>query len=89
MTVIDEIAAERARQINEEGHTPERDDQYQSDELSRAAACYALHRSFPDWPWSYAWWKPTTERRDLIKAAALIVAEIKRLDRKAEKEKMK
>lgn len=33
------------------------------------------------WPWEGAWWKPTTPRRDLIKAAALIVAEIERLDR--------
>lgn len=33
------------------------------------------------WPWEGAWWKPTTARRDLVKAAALIVAEIERLDR--------
>lgn len=33
------------------------------------------------WPWGRAWWKPTTPRRDLIKAAALIVAEVERLDR--------
>ncbi|HCZ00140.1 MAG: hypothetical protein A3D16_12325 [Rhodobacterales bacterium RIFCSPHIGHO2_02_FULL_62_130] len=35
------------------------------------------------WPWSAQWWKPTTNRRDLIKAAALIIAEIERLDRAA------
>ncbi len=35
------------------------------------------------WPWEGKWWKPTTPRRDLIKAAALIVAEIERLDRAA------
>jgi hypothetical protein len=33
------------------------------------------------WPWAREWWKPTTRRRDLIKAGALIVAEIERLDR--------
>jgi hypothetical protein len=40
------------------------------------------------WPrgWSWKWWKPTTHRRDLVKAAALIVAEIERLDRAATKE---
>ena len=38
---------------------------------------YSAHR----WPWSLDWWKPTTPRRDLIKAAALIIAEIERLDR--------
>jgi hypothetical protein len=35
------------------------------------------------WPWDLKWWKPTTPRRDLVKAAALIVAEIERLDRAA------
>lgn len=33
------------------------------------------------WPWSTAWWKPTNPRRNLVKAAALILAEIERLDR--------
>ena len=35
------------------------------------------------WPWENAWWKPKDRRRDLIRAAALIVAEIERLDRAA------
>lgn len=37
------------------------------------------------WPrsWQPSWWKPSTTRRDLIKAGALIVAEIERLDRAA------
>lgn len=33
------------------------------------------------WPWSAHWWKPTGRRRDLVKAAALILAEIERIDR--------
>ncbi|MDW9773053.1 hypothetical protein GOA89_14845 [Sinorhizobium meliloti] len=35
------------------------------------------------WPlsWDISWLKPTSRRRDLIKAAALIIAEIERLDR--------
>lgn len=33
------------------------------------------------WPWSGNAWKPKSRRRDLIRAAALIVAEIERLDR--------
>lgn len=37
------------------------------------------------WPWTRRWWKPRNPRRDLIRAAALIVAELDRLDRKAEK----
>lgn len=34
-----------------------------------------------DWPWDGPDWKPTTPRRDLVKAAALIIAEIDRIDR--------
>ncbi|MER8394026.1 hypothetical protein NKH10_19240 [Mesorhizobium sp. M1340] len=37
------------------------------------------------WPWAVSWWKPATARRMLVKAAALIIAEIERLDRKAAK----
>ena len=33
------------------------------------------------WPWAAKWWKPKDPRRDLIRAAALIVAEVERLDR--------
>lgn len=35
------------------------------------------------WPlsWNPRWWKPTTRRRNLVKAAALLIAEIDRLDR--------
>jgi hypothetical protein len=33
------------------------------------------------WPWATEWYKPKDRRRDLIRAAALIVAEIERLDR--------
>ena len=35
------------------------------------------------WPasWDWCWWKPKDPRRNLIRAAALIVAEIERLDR--------
>lgn len=36
-----------------------------------------------DWPWAAEWWKPTNPRRDLVKAGALILAEIERLDRAA------
>ncbi len=33
------------------------------------------------WPWDPRWWKPGSSRRMLVKAAALILAEIERLDR--------
>lgn len=35
------------------------------------------------WPWAAKWWKPKSQRQDLIRAAALILAEIERLDRAA------
>lgn len=35
------------------------------------------------WPWDRSFFKPGTARRDLIKAAALLVAEIERMDRAA------
>lgn len=38
------------------------------------------------WPWDAEWWKPKDRRRDLIRAGALIVAEIERLDRAASRE---
>ncbi|MDH0363430.1 hypothetical protein [Comamonas aquatica] len=36
------------------------------------------------WPWSADWWKPSGHRRNLEKAAALILAEIERIDRAAQ-----
>lgn len=36
------------------------------------------------WPWDMKWWKPGDSRRNLIKAGALILAEIERLDRAAQ-----
>lgn len=33
------------------------------------------------WPWPPEAWKPKNPRRDLVRAAALIIAEIERLDR--------
>jgi len=41
-------------------------------------------RFVPDyWPWDKDWWKPKGGRRNLVKAGALILAEIERLDRAA------
>lgn len=85
---LEDIAAERRRQIEAEGWTPEHDDEHQAGQLADAAACYALY-NFPRvirtrfWPWAQEWWKPKDFRRDLVKAGALIVAEIERMDRAA------
>jgi hypothetical protein len=97
MTALEDIAAERQRQVDAEGWTTEHDDNHVSGEMACAALCYVQNaqsrngkpasplRGIPGfWPWDDQWWKPTTPRRDLVKAAALIVAEIERLDRSAE-----
>lgn len=92
VTALADIAKERLRQHNVEGWTPEHDDAHVSAELAMAGACYAL-ASFLNtehalnttftryWPWDRKWWKPKTPRENLVRAGALIVAEIERLDR--------
>ncbi len=89
--VIDEIAAERKRQVEQEGWSEAHDDTHDTGDLAVAAACYALNATWLNhigkrelvdkyFPWPGGW-KPKDPRRDLIRAAALIVAEIERLDR--------
>jgi hypothetical protein len=91
---LEDVAKERRRQLLEEGFTPRHDDQHDAHELTRAAISYIRHvqkyagnKLYGDitapstWPWGLNWWKPRTPRRDLIRAAALLVAEIERLDR--------
>lgn len=99
---LNDIAAERKRQIEVEGWTAEHDADHSDGALARAAGCYALYAggmtdmgcdrpgdisdddrwSMPQhWPWACEWWKPKDARRDLVRAGALIVAEIERLDR--------
>jgi len=109
---VADIAAERRRQIEVEGWTPEHDDsKHSSGQLAIAAACYAISGGAEVrhllaqkrwtlyegnqvvtafyWLWSLTikwssdWYKPSSRRRDLVKAGALIVAEIERLDRAA------
>lgn len=92
-----DVLGERVRQITAEGWTPEHDDCHLMAEMAQAAACYALSgtpgdealyihgrwKNYRDliWPFARDCWKPTDRRRDLVKAGALILAEIERLDR--------
>lgn len=97
LTGAERIAAERDRQITVEGFRAAEDDGYVNHELSRAAASYLLSsrasqviepgetlpiRPPSSWPWPDAWWKPDYGVGDLIKAGALIAAEIDRLERR-------
>ncbi|MFY3626070.1 hypothetical protein ACOTFH_05535 [Achromobacter xylosoxidans] len=89
-----DVLAERQRQISVEGWTPEHDDLHTTGALATAAGCYAMFTlAYPPgdpvsfWPWSPSWWKPSDQsRRNLVKAGALILAEIERLDRAAQRE---
>lgn len=86
MNAIDDIAAERKRQIEVEGWTTAHDDEHGNAEMTFAAGAYAIAADLPNraeqlWPWDMNWWKPSSRRRNLVKAGALIVAEIERLDR--------
>lgn len=94
MTGAELIAFERQRQITEEGWTYEHDRNHTQAELVRAAMCYADRaglqiissqggdqlRMRPSWPWDMRSWKPKSNPLDnLVKAGALIAAEIDRL----------
>ncbi len=82
---IDAFHGERVRQIQQEGYAPA-DDVGRSDQLIRAAACYADYAAsqlegidadepHPFWPWSAECWKPgNTHLRTLEKAGALLAA---------------
>ena len=89
-----DVLAERQRQIHAEGFDEAHDERNADGELADAAACYAMDpefRSYVDasgntildliWPWDAKWWKPKDRRRNLVRAAALIIAEIDRMDR--------
>lgn len=107
------IAAERQRQVTQEGWSADHDSRHEHGELAEAGAAYALtgkltdetlietvreiqvnsdrglddhydyrmvRNKFPVFPWAEEWWKPSDDPiRNLVKAGALIAAEIDRL----------
>lgn len=87
---IYDVLAERLRQVDDEGWTADHDDAHSHGQMAGAALCY-LAEDIPHWareqahgcywPWDADWWKPGDHRRNLVKAGALILAEIERLDR--------
>ncbi|HBE9228014.1 TPA: ead/Ea22-like family protein [Escherichia coli] len=86
-----DVIAERQRQQSVEGWMPEHDDEHCNGELAMAAVCYINETGTVNrnggkpwgWPWDASWWKPNARRRNLVKAGALILAEIERIDRAA------
>lgn len=90
-----DVIAERRRQVDL-GFNAEHDDGYTFGELIEAAISYLFHTVCPQdtrpegvpewWPWSADWWKPRTDRDNLVRAAALVLAEIERRDRLAQRQ---
>ena len=93
-----DVLVERKRQIEQEGFDSFHDDDHDAGDLACAGAAYALEAGCklnpqmqqgldgpPDfWMWHIKWWKPKDPRRDLVRAAALIIAEIERIDRQTD-----
>lgn len=94
---VELIAEERKRQVSKEGWTPAHDDKHKGRQLAKGAESYLCLHTFPNenpacdgklrgacnWPWAKKWWKPSSDPiRNLVKAGALIAAEIDRLQRK-------
>lgn len=93
---LEDVIAERERQQWQEGWTREHDDQHSHGELAHAAGCYAhaageqADGTMPQptdglipflWPFHWRWWKPRDQRRNLVRAAALLLAAIEQFDR--------
>lgn len=85
-----DVLLERSRQVLGEGWDEAHDDAHTESELSIAAACYALLSAgwsqvalWEIWPkkWGVDWLKDCDPRRAKVKAAALLIADIERLDR--------
>lgn len=92
-TGVELIAKERQRQIEKEGWSADHDDTHAGGELAHAGAAYARAAAMQAnghapriphdlWPWGSEWWKASEDPvRNLVKAGALIAAEIDRLRR--------
>ena len=92
-----DVAAERCRQVEAEGYDHEHDDSHVNDEIAAMATYYAMPHGARDWDASSAGYGKTfgeaiipegwavasscDRRRELVKAGALILAEIERIDR--------
>lgn len=95
--VLEEVRAERDHQRVEKKYSRESDDLYPGGQLARAGVTYAYFGSMlagamkphPEhlrflWPWNWVSFNPRPDARQaLVRAAALIVAEIEKMDRAA------
>jgi hypothetical protein len=82
-----DVIGERRHQINDLGFSSQQDDGYVFDELTRAARAYIMVSNPGEdqpsyWPWDRKFWNPKDRRENLVRAAALLIAEVERIDRK-------
>ena len=92
--IVEMIHKERQRQIYEEGYSRDHDDAHDKGEIAFAAGNYAAASGvlsalkdplchglppYSNWPWKTEDFKPVDRERALVKAGALIIAEIERL----------
>ena len=89
------IAEERDQQVHVKGYDAKHDDKHKNGELAIAAACYAVNDTDANclhvgcgtvedaWPWDKKFDKRGKQDRvrELVKAGALVAAEIDRLQR--------
>ena len=82
-TGIELINQERKRQLEVLGHDSTRKEDaglYCANQLPHAAVAYIMEDPEEYWPWNWSTlYKPSTRVRDLVKAGAMIAAEIDRL----------
>lgn len=91
-----DVLLERDRQVNEEGYTQQHDDEHIDESIAAMACYYAMPAGVREWSAEDTGYGPTLgdaiipdgwtakdcdRRKELVKAAALILAEIERLDR--------
>lgn len=82
-----DVLAERHRQIVVKGWVPEHDDTYIGCELAAAAISYIEPMEAENyWPadWHDDSFRPSDYRSNLVKAAALLIAELERVDRQSQ-----
>jgi len=96
-----DVLAERKRQKTKRGYSDNHDDLHVNDEIAALACFYAMPTGVRDWPASETGYAPTfgeailpdgwhanpgDRRSELLKAGALILAEIERFDRASPKD---
>lgn len=88
-----DVLAERNRQLTAEGYSEAHDDKHISGQIAMGAAAYLaastghFAQANSMWPWEHRYFKSHGDERDLVKAGAMVLAELDRINRLKDKEK--